>query len=52
MRFVDRKSALTVGWSGQPGKRGANSVSSDIKYHQVTVAIMPLLVPVNEAKHL
>jgi hypothetical protein len=47
MRFVDRKSALTVGWSGKPGKRGVNSVSSDIKYHQVTSAIMPLLVPVN-----
>jgi hypothetical protein len=52
MRFVDRKSALTVGWSGQPGKRGAKSVSSDINYHQVKVAIMPLLVPANSAKHL
>jgi len=52
MRFVDRKSALTVGWSGQPGKRGAKSVCSDINYHQVTAAIMPLLVPVNSAKHL
>jgi hypothetical protein len=52
MRFVARKSALTVRWSGQPGKRGVNSVSSDIKYHQVTAAIMPLLVPVNSAKHL
>jgi len=47
MRFVDRKSALTVGWSEKPGKRGAKSVGSDINYHQVTAAIMPLLVPVN-----
>jgi len=52
MRFVDPKSGLTVGWIGQPGKRGAKSVSSDIKYHQVTVAVMPLIAPVNQAKHL